>query len=127
MRLPTDDSCLANQTGAAVGPDFAMICLRRIHSQAGYLRQPLHSILMGAEQIRDLLIQLANLLLEECQFPQGPSSAAAGKQVEARCRRPARRTTAPPWLASPLSPMAASKSCRVGFPIGEALASYAVR
>lgn len=33
-------------------------------AEAGYLRQPLHSSLMLAEQIRDLVIQLIHLLFE---------------------------------------------------------------
>src|SRR6516162_4827842 len=48
--------------------DFSNDLLCRIHSQARYLRQSLHRILVRAEQIGNLLVELTHLLFEELQF-----------------------------------------------------------
>ena len=51
-------------------PHFGQDLLRRIHSQSGDLRQPVHGIHMLAEQTRALVVYLADLLFEELQLLQ---------------------------------------------------------
>ena len=46
------------------GTDFGNDLLRRVHSQTRHLCQSLHRVLMLAEQIRHLLVELANLLFD---------------------------------------------------------------
>src|ERR1700732_4569838 len=50
------------------GPPPGNELRRQIHTQAGYFRQPLDCILMLAEQSRHLLVQLADLLLDQVQL-----------------------------------------------------------
>src|SRR5216684_2287187 len=56
--------------GRRLGTHFGDDLLRGIHSETGHLRQPLHGIVVRAEQTRHLLVQLDNLLLEQLQLLQ---------------------------------------------------------
>src|SRR6266704_3274193 len=44
--------------GRCRGAHFGNDLLRRVHPQTGHLRQPLDLVLMGAEQVGDLLVEL---------------------------------------------------------------------
>ena len=54
--------------GRCGGTDFGNDLLRRIHTQAGNFRQPLDGLRMLTEQSRHLLVQLADLLLDQVQL-----------------------------------------------------------
>ncbi len=58
--------------------------LRRIHTQAGYFREPLDHLLMLAEQSRHLLVQLADLLLDQLQLLQEHLEQSAVDGLELR-------------------------------------------
>ena len=71
--------------GAYFGDDL----LRRIDSQTGHLRQPLHRVLMVVEQSRHLLVELTNLLFDQLQLFQRhlQEPAVNGVQLHARAER----------------------------------------
>ena len=48
-----------------MGAHFGDDLLGRIHSQSRNIRQPLDCVLIRLKQTRDLLVQLADLLLNE--------------------------------------------------------------
>ena len=59
---------LLGRKGRCSGTHFGNDLLRRIHSQTGHLGQSLHLVLMLAEQIRHLLIELPYLLVDQVQL-----------------------------------------------------------
>ena len=61
------DKILGRREGRCLGTHLGNDLLRRIHSQAWDFRQALHGILMLAQQARDLLVKLADLLLYQLQ------------------------------------------------------------
>jgi hypothetical protein len=70
--------------------------LRRVHPQTGNFGQPLDGILMLAKEAGDLLVQLADLLLDQVQLLQrhshqsavdGVEIAAGTQRVPQLCRR----------------------------------------
>ena len=63
--------------------------LRRIHTQAGYFRQSLDRLLMLAKQSRHLMVQLADLLLDQLQLLEEhlEQSAVDGLELRARAQR----------------------------------------
>src|SRR6516164_429014 len=56
--------------GSGGRADFRNDLLRGVHPQTGYLRQPLDCILMLAEQTGHLLVQFADLLVDQPTFLQ---------------------------------------------------------
>src|SRR5262249_39387239 len=75
--------------GRCVRADCGNDLLRRVHSKTGHFRQPFYSILMPAEQSGDLLVQLADLLLEELQLLQRhlEEPTVHGLEIRARAER----------------------------------------
>jgi hypothetical protein len=71
------------------GTDFGNDLLRRVHTQTGHLSQPLDRVLVLAEQTSHLLVQLADLLLEELQLLQHhlQEPSVHGLEVRARAER----------------------------------------
>lgn len=53
-----------------LGTHFGNDLLRRIHTQAGYFRQPLDRRLILAKESRHLFVQLPNLLVDQLQLLQ---------------------------------------------------------
>src|ERR1700751_2693576 len=61
---------LGGSEGRSLGTHLGNNLLRRIHSQPRDLGQSLHGILVLAEHTRQLLVQLADLLLDQLQIRQ---------------------------------------------------------
>src|SRR5215469_14370325 len=61
------DQILGRREGRCLGTHFGNDLLRRIHPQTGDFRQSLHCILMLTEQTRGLLVEFADLLLDQLQ------------------------------------------------------------
>src|SRR5215469_5436210 len=76
------DQILGGLEGGCRGPHFGNDLLRRIHSQARHLRQSFHRILVRAEQIRGLLIELTDPLLDQLQVVQGQSYESTVDRIE---------------------------------------------
>ena len=62
------------------GTHFGNDLLRRIHTQAGYFRQPLDRILMLAEQSSPSLGPVGRSAARSIATPRAPSSAAGGRR-----------------------------------------------
>ncbi len=80
---------LLGRKGRCPSTQFGDDLLRRIHSQTGHLGQPLHRVLMVAEQSRHLLVELANLLFDQLQLFQRhlQEPAVNGVQLRGRAER----------------------------------------
>ena len=78
MLLPTRE-ILGGGEGRCLGTHLGNDLLRRIHPETGDLGQPFDRVLMLAEQTRDLLVHLADLLLDELQVGRVPSLPADGR------------------------------------------------
>src|SRR5215831_7609438 len=80
---------LSRRKGRCGGTDFSNDLLRRVHTQTGYLRQPADGVFVLAEQAGHLLVQLADLLLEELQLLQHhfQQPSIHGLEVRARAER----------------------------------------
>lgn len=101
--------------GAHLGDD--LLC--RIGPQAGHLRQPLHLLLVWAEQSRHLLLELAHLLFEEFQFLEHRLQQPTVDRMEllagTECIAQLFRQGAQAGIGQ------RRQSCRVGLPAGERL------
>jgi len=108
---------LFGRKGRCSGTDFGNDLLCGVHSQTGHLRQPLDCILVRMEQTGHLLVQLADLLLEELQLLQRhlQEPSVHGLEVRARAERVAQlfRCGAQALIGQ------SSQSCRVGFSLSQ--------
>jgi hypothetical protein len=81
---PTQEEILGGSEGRCLGTHLGNDLLRRIHSETWDFGQPLNCILMLAEQTCDLLIQLADLLLDPLQIFKRHLHQPAVDRIELR-------------------------------------------